>query len=103
MNTTWRFNIGPDTAVVTSSYVTRDRLPILLVSHEDDPDEGPMWQFHAGNGDFSGDVLQLVRLDEILAIDPGLQVLHTLPSGSCAERADVSAPWVVRRDPQSDQ
>ena len=57
----WDFDISPDTMVVTSSYVTDAGMPVLCVSHEQDPEEGIIWQFHAGNGDFGTDVIQLVR------------------------------------------
>ena len=96
MTTTWDFDVAPDAVVVTTTYVTQQRMPVLYVTHEHDADEGTIWQFHAGNGDYSAEVLQLVRLDEILAIDPGLRVLSGLPMGHSASRANRNEPWTAR-------
>ncbi len=62
----WPFDVEPGTLVLTTTYVMTHREPILFVSHDEDPEEGPVWQFHCGNGDYSGEVLMLVRLDEVL-------------------------------------
>jgi hypothetical protein len=66
----WSFDVPPNAAVVTTTYVTRERLPILLVSHEADEDGGISWQFHCGNGDDSPSALQFVGLETILQLDP---------------------------------
>lgn len=72
--------------------------PVELVSREDDEEEGELWQFHAGNGDFRPEVLQLVGLREILAIDPGLSRLVSLPMGHSARREGTSGEWVITPD-----
>jgi hypothetical protein len=90
----WNFDIAPDAVVVTTRYVTEQGLPVLYVTHEHDPEEGIVWQFHAGNGDYSSAVLQLVRLDEILAIDPNLSCLWSLPVGQTAARESAANEWV---------
>lgn len=92
---TWRFQIAPDTAVVTTSYVMQERMPILDVIHELDEDGSPHWQFHCGNGDYRGEVLRLVRPDQILALDPDIGEVLTMPSGSRATRASPAHAWVV--------
>lgn len=86
-----------DTMVVTSTYVTEDQLPVLYVTHEDD-EGGSLWQFHCGNGDCSSNKMQLVRLDTVLAFDPGLTVLADLKKGFCATRRSPNDPWTVERD-----
>lgn len=83
--------------VVTSTYVTRERLPVLYVSHEDD-EGGSLWQFHCGNDDFSMEKMQLVRLDTILAIDPDLSQIADLEKGFCARRESVRHPWHIERE-----
>jgi hypothetical protein len=95
---TWPFDVSPDTMVVTTTYVTRERKDVLYVTHEFDRAEGIIWQFHCGNGLYSPDVLQLVRLDEILVIDPGLLSIAKLPVGYSAKRATRLAPWETEKE-----
>lgn len=87
------FNITKDTMVVTSSYVTEQRLPIVLVSHENDEEGGILWQFHCGNGDYSMERMQLVRLDTILAIDPRIAEVSHLEMGRSAKRLGLGKAW----------
>jgi len=96
------FNIPADTMVVTSKYVTENRLPILEVSHEDDEEGATIWQFHCGNGDFSMQQMQLVRLDTILAIDPSVLDLANLGLGFLAKRSEKGAPWELSCISQTD-
>ena len=91
------FDVLPDAAVVTTSYVTRQRMPIFYVSHDLDEEGEVTWQFHCGNGDYSASILQLVRLDEILQLDPSLADLAALPLGHIARRADRAAEWVMAK------
>ena len=91
----WPFDVPPGAAVVTTTYVTQRGEPIRFVTHERDADEGIIWQFHCGNNDYSGEVLQLVRLDEVLAIDPSIRSLAKLPIGWCARRTSSSDAWVL--------
>lgn len=94
----WPFDVPPNTAVVTTTYVTRERLPILFVSHEVDEDGDISWQFHCGNGDYSSATLQIVGLETVLQLDPRLVEIATLPVGYAATRASVGGEWVVRKD-----
>lgn len=93
----WPFDVPPETAVVTTAYITRDRMRVVYVSHELDEEEGVIWQFHCGLPDFGGDVLQLVRLDEILAIDPSLSTIAHLPVGYSAQRSETSDDWDLQK------
>ena len=96
----WAFDVPADFVVVTTTYVTRDGQPILQVTREQDEEDGSdIWQFHCGNGDYDPGVLQLVRLDTVLKIDPGLRELAQLPVGSEATRTSVGAPWEIKTDP----
>lgn len=89
------FNISGDTMVVTSIDITQGKLPIMEVSHEDDEEGGSLWQFHSGNGDYSMDRMQLVRLDTILNIDPGLIEIAGLGMGRTARRRAIGEPWLI--------
>jgi hypothetical protein len=88
------FDLPVETMVMTSTYVTRDGMPILQVSHEYDEVDGDDWQFHCGNDDYSMEKLQLVRLSTILKFDPDLLVIADLPVGYVAKRTAVGIPWV---------
>ena len=85
--------IYSESMVVTSTYVTNLKMPILDVSHAYDED-GHLWQFHCGNDDYDMEKMQLVRLDTVLALDPGIAEVGDLPVGFCARRMDVDSPWV---------
>lgn len=89
------FNISEDTMVVTSTDITRAGLPILEVSHEDDEEGGSLWQFHSGNGDYSMDRMELVRLGTVLSIDPDLKDISDLAMGRTARRRAVGEPWLI--------
>jgi len=80
--------------VVTSTYVTRDQLPILEITHQYDEEDGQLWQFHCGNGDYSMEKIQLVRLSTILKIDPEVEAVLDLPVGHVATRASAAEAWV---------
>ena len=86
------FNYELDSTVLTTSYIISDRLPILLVFHDND-DSGIAWQFHAGSGDYSEDKLKLVSLGQILAIDPTISQLGNLPLGYKAVRKSINDRW----------
>jgi hypothetical protein len=92
------FPISKDTMVVTSTYVTNDREPVRYVSRQDDEEGGELWQFHSGNGDYSMEKLQLVRLDTILRLDPSVGDVADLPLGFNATRADRSALWKIEKE-----
>jgi hypothetical protein len=79
--------------VVTSTYVTRDRMPILLVSREEGEDDEEQWQFHCGNDDYDFSKLQLVRLDTLIKLDPTLVDVARLAVGHVARRASLQDPW----------
>jgi len=91
------FDLPPETVVVTTKYVTKEGAPILEVTHEYDEEEGHIWQFHCGNGDYGDSVLQLVRLDEILEIDPSLHVVADLPAGCLASRTKRRPTWKITK------
>lgn len=88
------FGIPENTAVVTSTYVVNENMPVLYVSHEYDDEEGEIWQFHCGNGDYDMSKMLLVSLVEVLNIDDSLSELADLPLNSVARRKRVGDKWV---------
>jgi hypothetical protein len=91
------FDITLDTMVVTTTYVTKDQMAIVRVSHEEDDDGSIVWQFHSKIEDYHPNVLQLVRLDTILRIDSGVAILANLPVGFSARRHGVGDEWIVTK------
>ena len=81
--------------VVTTSYITENNLPILEVSVDDDEEGGELWQFHAGNDDYSMERLQLVKFETILRIDSSVKQIINMKIGSTAVRESQSDQWVV--------
>ncbi len=73
---------------------------VLFVTHEYDKDSDIVWQFHCDNGDYRPEVLQLVRLDEILSIDSRLVLLASLPIGCSARRQSKDSAWIIETDPE---
>jgi hypothetical protein len=96
----WPFDIVPAAMVVTTSHVTHGKMPIEYVTHETDEEDGVLWQFHCGNGDFRPEVLQLVRLDSIVAIDPGVLAVADLPLGFGARRSGKDSAWIYAPEPE---
>jgi hypothetical protein len=89
--------ISDDTMVVTSSYVTENSMPILLVTHENDDEDGSsLWQFHCGNGDYHMSKMQLVRLDTLLYLDSSIRKVLDLPKGMMARRDTKVSEWVYQ-------
>lgn len=89
----WPFEDPPRVAVFTTTHVMNAGKPILYVSH--DVDDGA-WQFHSGDRVFSRDAM-IVALEEVLAIDPSIGSLSSLPLGYCAERRDRESAWRIRK------
>ena len=96
------FDLSDDSMVVTSAYVTERQMPVLEVTHEED-DEGPLWQFHCGNGDFSPSLLRLVRLDTVMRLDPTLLTISELASGMRATRPDIDSDWTIEPLPPEEE
>jgi hypothetical protein len=87
------FAEAPDTAVITTKYVVRQQSPILFVFHFEDG----FWQF-AGQEEQLLDADYLVlRLDEIIALDPSILEVADLPLGVGASRMDKGAAWTFSK------
>lgn len=98
------FPIPLETNVVTSTYVTQELMPVLEIIRDEDPEQGDIWQFHCGNGDYSSDRLQLVPLGILLELDPALaDVVVRVPPGCVAARDDVDSEWVMEENEEDDE
>lgn len=80
--------------VVTTTYITENNLPILEVSVDDDEEGGELWQFHAGNNDYSLQKLQLVKFETILGIDSSIKEVMNMKIGSKAVRESKLGQWI---------
>lgn len=92
------FPIMLDAMVVTSEYITKGGCRCCTCREVDEEEE--TWQFHCGNGDFTMERMQLVRLDNILRLDDTLVALAQLPVGHFATRESIDAQWKVAALPE---
>ncbi|MFZ6758630.1 hypothetical protein ACO0K9_15610 [Undibacterium sp. Ji50W] len=93
-----KFDISYDTVVITSTYVTAEKMPLLYISHDFDEEEGDVWQFHCGNGDYTANRMQLVRLETIINLDPTVIDVADLPVGYGAKRLSIDQPWIYAQE-----
>jgi hypothetical protein len=77
-------------AVITSTYIIKDKLPILYVIH-DDTDE---WQFLGGQDVEEKDIM-LVSIQNIIDTDETITQILDLPIGSEAMRKDKKSEWRI--------
>lgn len=86
---TWPFADARNTAVFTTRRVFRERVPICLVTHDDDDGS---WQFLCGTTSEREDPM-VVALEEIVDLDPTIVELADLPMGWRAYRSGRNDPW----------
>lgn len=87
MEENWPFGEPPNVAVITTTRIVHDGLPILLVSNDEDG-----WQFLDGE-DVSEDVAMIVSLKNIVGRDASIRQLADLPVGWQAWRESENAAW----------
>jgi hypothetical protein len=92
----WVFDDPPDLGVFVTEDV-RSGSPVVLVSHDDDGD----WAF-SGGMDWEVENMSLVHLGWVIAQDPRLAELASLPRGYGARRESSSHPWERFADPFED-
>ena len=73
----WPFDQGPGVAAITSTHITRQRLPILLVTHYEDDES---WGFQSGLPLTTAEA-QIVAMEEIMKIDPSVGEVAELQPG----------------------
>jgi len=94
MSDEWKFDQAPNVAAVTSTHITEDKKPILLVSHYSDDHS---WAFLSGDA-ITVEESELVSMKEIVSIDPTVQEVANLKPGWSAERKAVGDEWVSYED-----
>jgi hypothetical protein len=84
----WPFEEPADAAAFTTTRVAHEKLPVLVVSH----DEEGEWQFLCGTTTASSDCL-VVCLGCAYERDPTLADVSDLPVGWQAQRKHVGGSW----------
>jgi hypothetical protein len=90
MSDNWPFTDPPNVPALTTVHVLDGRLPIRLVTH--DEDDGT-WQVLCGTTDEPADS-RLVEFEKLYAQDPSIGQLADLPLGWKAWRESPDSPWV---------
>ena len=85
----WPFDQAPNVAAITSTHITKDGCPILLVTHYED-DDG--WGFQSGKPVTMAEA-QLVGMGEIIQRDGSLFEIADLLPGWSAKRTVVGGEW----------
>ena len=83
---------------VTSTHITRDGLPVLLVTHYDDDDS---WGFQSGQPVTMAEA-QVVAMKTVFGFDPAIVEVADLEPGWSAVRESVGSPWVRYKDGPDD-
>ena len=86
-----RYKYDPREAVVTTSYVMKERSPIIYAEHADDG-----WQFMSQEGTDIKKTM-LVALEEIIAIDNTIDEIKNIGWGYFAERDYQGDPWRISK------
>ena len=90
----WPFDQAPNVAAITSTHITNDRCPILLVTHYEDDHS---WGFQSGKPVAMANA-QVVRMDEVIRLDATLFEIADLLPGWSAERKTVGGEWRRYKD-----
>jgi hypothetical protein len=95
----WPFDQGPRVAAITSTHITKQHLPVLLVTHYEDDDS---WGFQSGLPVTTAD-MQIVAMEEIMKIDPSIAEAAKLLPGWSATRKEVGGEWSQYKDQWPDE
>jgi hypothetical protein len=95
----WPFDQEPDVVAVTCTHITRDGLPVLLVTHYDDDDS---WGFQSGQPVTIAEA-QLVAMKTVFGLDPTIVEVADLEPGWSAVRESVGSQWVRYKDTPEDE
>lgn len=90
----WPFDQAPNVAAVTSTHITWQRLPILLVTHYEDDHS---WGFQSGLPFITADA-QIVAMKTIMEIDPSVAEIAGLSPGHSAARESIGGEWKITKD-----
>ena len=92
----WPFPWPVDTGVFTTTRVLEDKLPVLMVSHDENGD----WQFLCGTTNDSAHC-RLICMGCALELDKTLVEVADLPTGWIAFRDRIGGPWNKAPEPDS--
>jgi hypothetical protein len=96
----WPFDQAPNVVAVTSTHITQDGLPVLLVTHYDDDGS---WGFQSGQPVTMAEA-QLVSMKTVFGFDPTIVEVADLETGWSAVRESVGSQWFrYKDDPQDDE
>lgn len=95
----WPFDQAPDVAAMTSTHITRNGLPVLLVTHYNDVES---WSFQSGLPVTMADA-QVVAMKTVFGFDPTIVEVADLEPGWSAEREHIGGPWVRYQDEPEDE
>ena len=95
----WPFDQAPNVATITSTHITAQGLPILLVTHYEDDHS---WGFQSGLPLSTADA-QIVCMEEVVRLDPTLSEIADLPPGWSASRPAVGGKWTKSKDDWADK
>jgi hypothetical protein len=87
------------TAVIVTKWVMHRYEPILYVFHHED--DG-MWEFTGKTQGIEDDDYNVIRLDEVISLEPDLLDIADLPLGYKAVRRRARDPWQISRLPRED-
>ncbi len=95
----WPFDQPKNCAVFTTTHVMKDGRDIIYVFHDED-DHG--WQFHYAGGKKISEHM-VVALSEIVAHDPSVLEVASLPPGWKAWREKRGATWQRARNEKEEE
>jgi len=91
---TWPFDQPRNCAVFTTTHVMKGGRDIIYVFHDEDDHS---WQFHYAGEKSIGDTM-VVALEEIVAHDPTVLEVASIPPGWKAWREKRGAPWHKKKN-----
>ena len=96
----WPFDQAPNVAAITSTHITRDGMPVKLVTHCEDDES---WSFQSGQPVTMAEA-QVVAMKTVFGFDPTIVEVADLEPGWSAERDVIGGPWTRFRDePQPEE
>ncbi|MDX2361976.1 MAG: hypothetical protein QNK23_14295 [Crocinitomicaceae bacterium] len=85
-------NLSKNVAVLTTTYIIEDKMPVLYVCCDEDEEGEISWQFHCGNNDFDMKKVLLVGLSTVLNVDAELININ-LEVGGELRRDTALSEW----------
>lgn len=90
-NKKFPFRDRPDTACITCSHITDEKMPILYAAHDDDG----WWQFLCGAPGHDQKSARIVSLLSIVDSDETVAEIAGMAANKKAERGSVKEKWII--------